>query len=195
MNANLIDITDSTDDDDYGNIQTKINIEPKTDKKNKKGKKNKLVKTVEIKDPHIENLEYKYKKQIEPEKVIIDRTNIVKENDEIVLIQKDNIRVDNKNVMKFIKFCIDTRLFDDTYYDFGNAFSIMATKLPSTFDLISLDGKNIDKLLFIEFFTNEINFDGDIEDVYNEIDKDKKDKITWEDFIEFFIPFVRYVTI
>ena len=192
MDTDLIEITESTDSDNTDS--PKIRTKPTKHKKQKKSK-NSLVKTVEIKDPKIKNLEYKYKQQIEPEKVIIDRTNIVKENDEIILIQKDNIRVDNKNVMKFIKFCIDSRLFDDTYYDFGNAFSIMATKLPSTFDLISLDGRSIDKILFIEFFTHEIEFDGDIEDVYNQIAKDSSDKITWEDFIEFFIPFVRYVTI
>ena len=192
MDTDLIDITESTDTDSTD--VPKINHKPPGKKKQKKNK-NTLVKTVEIKDPKIKNLEYKYKQQIEPEKVIIDRTNIIKDTDEIILIQKDNIHVDNKNIMKFIKFCIDSRLFDDTYYDFGNAFSIMATKLPTTFDLISLDGRSIDKVLFIEFFTREIEFEGDIENIYNEIAKDGSDKITWEDFIEFFIPFVRYVTI
>jgi len=192
MDTDLIEITESADSDGTDVPKTKHKT---TGKKKSKKSKGSIIKTVEIKDPNIKNLEYKYKQQIEPEKVIIDRTNIVKENDEIILIQKDNIRVDNKNVMKFIKFCIDSRLFDDTYYDFGNAFSIMATKLPTTFDLISLDGRSIDKILFIEFFTHEIEFDGDIENIYDEIAKDGSDKITWEDFIEFFIPFVRYVTI
>lgn len=192
MDTDLIELTESTDSDSID--VPKINQKPSENKIQNKSKDS-IDKTIETTDPKIKNLEYKYKQQIEPEKVIIDRTNITKETDEIILIQKDNIRVDNKNVMKFIKFCIDSRLFDDTYYDFGNAFSIMATKLPSTFDLISLDGKSIDKVLFIEFFTNEIEFDGDIEDIYNEIAKDNSDKIMWEDFIEFFIPFVRYVTI
>lgn len=192
MDTDLIELTESTDSDSID--VPKINQKPSENKKQNKSKDS-IDKTMETTDPKIKNLEYKYKQQIEPEKVIIDRTNITKETDEIILIQKDNIRVENKNVMNFIKFCIDSRLFDDTYYDFGNAFSIMATKLPSTFDLISLDGKSIDKVLFIEFFTNEIEFDGDIEDIYNEIAKDNSDKIMWEDFIEFFIPFVRYVTI
>ncbi len=114
---------------------------------------------------------------------------------DITLIKKENIEHENPNVMEFIKFCVDMRLFDETFYDFGNAFSIMPTKLPSTFDLISLDSKIIQKSLFYNFFNIEFTFNGDINDIFSEIDKDEKGHITWEDFIEFFIPFVKYVTI
>ena len=212
METDLIELSDSDNSNNSDNCKNNANndnnansgkpiiIKEKKQKHNKKklktnSKDSKRLPLVSKEPFSKENLEYKYKTQIEPDKVVIDRTNIVKENDEIILIQKDNISYENENVMNFIKFCIDRRLFDDTFYDFGNAFSIMATKLTSTFDLISLDGKLIENILFIEFFKNEIHFDGDIENVYNEIDKDKKGHITWEDFIEFFIPFVRYVTI
>ena len=208
MDTDLIELSDSDDintnspqkNNNQDKKNTKTDVKKKTKANTKAKTKNNKIKTEhpitnEVNNPSFENIEYKYKKHIEPDKDIIDRNNIVKENDEIILIQKENIHCDNKNIMKFIKFCIDRRLFDDTFYDFGNAFSIMATKLPSTFDIISLDGKLIENCLFIEFFSNEISFNGDIKDVYNNIDKDDKGHITWEDFIEFFIPFVRYVTI
>jgi len=135
-----------------------------------------------------------------------DKNNLNKENgndeimeigdkeDNITLIKKEKIEHSNPNVMNFIKFCIEMRLFDDNFYDFGNAFSIMATKLPTTFDLMSKDGKMIEKEVFISYFKQE-KYEGDLEDIFSEIDNDKTGFISWENFIEFFIPFVRYVTI
>ncbi len=116
------------------------------------------------------------------------------DKDEIIYIQKDNIESDDPLIMKFVAFCIKKRLFDDTFYDFGNKFSIVATKLPTTFDLMSKDGSRIEKEEFVKYFTKQ-KFKGDLEHIFNSIDDGDKGYVTWEDFIEFFVPFVKNVTI
>ena len=114
---------------------------------------------------------------------------------EIILIQKENIEADDPIIGDFITFCIDERLFDDTFYDYGNAFSIMATKLPITFEKMSDNGEDIDKKVFYNFFENEYKFDGDLDFIYEYIDTDNKESVTWDEFINFFLPFIRYVTV
>jgi hypothetical protein len=111
----------------------------------------------------------------------------------IVLIQKENITVDDAEVMHFIEFCVDKRLFDSTFYDYGNAFSIMATKLPMTFEQMTLDGESIEKNAFINFFKHT-NYDGDVEYIYNYIKKKDDEHIIWEELLDFFLPFIKYIT-
>ncbi len=116
------------------------------------------------------------------------------DKDEIIYIQKDNIESDDPLIMKFVAFCIKKRLFDDTFYDFGNKFSIVATKLPTTFDLMSKDGNSIKKEEFVKYFTKQ-KFKDDLEHIFDSMDDGNKGYVTWEDFIEFFVPFVKNVTI
>lgn len=114
---------------------------------------------------------------------------------EITLIQKENIEVDEPKIMEFISFCIDKNLFDNTFYDYNNAFSVIATKLPITFEKLSDDGENIPKERFIKVYKDTYHYEGDIEFVYNQMDTDQKDYITWEEYTDFFLPFVKYITI
>ncbi len=114
---------------------------------------------------------------------------------DIVLIEKENIEIDEPKVMDFIKFCIKKGLFDNTFYDYGNAFSVVATKLPRTFEQLSTDGESIIKTSFLKGFRKNFRYKGDIEFIYEYIDRDKKGFITWEEFTEFYLPFVRYTTI
>ncbi len=114
---------------------------------------------------------------------------------EILLIKKENIEVDDIKIMEFVNFCIDTRLFDNTFYDYGNAFSVMATKLPHTFDKLTKDGESITKDMFVTTFVKEYKYPGDIEYVYRFIDEDKNGCISWDEFVNFFVQFVVYISI
>ncbi|CAH6421120.1 Hypothetical protein KVN_LOCUS145 [uncultured virus] len=113
---------------------------------------------------------------------------------DIVLIQKENIVADDPKIMEFIKFSINNGIFDDTFYDYGNAFSVMATKLPILFEKLSDDGIKIKKNIFINYFSNKKGFYGDIKFIYNTIDKQQKGYISWEEITDFYLPFVKYVT-
>lgn len=112
---------------------------------------------------------------------------------DIILIQKENTNVDDTEVMHFINFCIDRNYFDNTFYDYGNAFSIIATKLPITFEQITTDGYNLEKGKFIDFF-EEANYDGDIEYIYNQISKQNKNILSWDELLDFFLPFIKNIT-
>jgi hypothetical protein len=114
---------------------------------------------------------------------------------DIVLIEKDTLESDEPKVKDFVKFCIKKGLFDNTFYDYGNAFSVVATKLPVTFEKLSSDGENIPKKAFVTGFTKSFRYKGDIEFIYKYIDKDNKGFITWEEFTQFYLPFVRYTTL
>lgn len=111
---------------------------------------------------------------------------------EVVVIKKEKIDAEEP-VIEFITFCVKNGMFDDTFYDYTNIFSVMATKLPITFDKMSKDGKHIKNKAFKNLFIKS-GFKGDINYIYNLIDTDKKGYITWEQFTEFFFPFVKYVT-
>jgi len=113
----------------------------------------------------------------------------------IILIQKDKVIVDDSRIMEFINFCIDNRYFDDTFYDYGNEWSIIATKLPDTFEKFSSDEDNVSKEKFITTVRDELLFKGDIEFIWESIEKENSASITWFEFIEFFLPFVRYTTV
>lgn len=116
-------------------------------------------------------------------------------SNEIILIQKDNIESDEPKVMQFIKFCIKNGIFDDTFYDYNNSFSVIATKLPTTFDKISNDGVKINKEAFIKFFKETSKYTGDTEFIFDCIDVKKNNYITWEQFADFYLPFIKFVTL
>jgi hypothetical protein len=184
MNTRLIELSDSEIDDCHeSNYDNKSNCENDNDNDTNKS----------TSENYIKNNKNKFTQIVNPSNDILNNNSSMVDSD-ITLVKKDNIEHKNPNVTRFVKFCISIRLFDDTFYDYGNAFSIMATKLHTTFDLFSLDGKIIKKELFIELFKNEFNYDGDILDIFNEMTKNNK-YITWGDFIEFFIPFVKHVTV
>ena len=129
---------------------------------------------------------------------LLDGEDIDEDSDEtheIILIQKEQIDYGPPEIARFIKFCLDNGYFDDTFYDYGNAFSILATKLPTTFEKISEDGETLDKESFINRFRDDLGFTGDLEVVWGAIDDTGKDTLDWEEFVDFFIPFVKAVTI
>ena len=114
---------------------------------------------------------------------------------EITLIQKDNISTDDKKVMNFINFCIKENIFDNTYYDYNNAFSIIATKLPVSFEKLSKDGENIKNDIFVKVFKNDYKYRGDLKYIFRQMDKENKGIISWEEYTNFFLPFVKYITV
>lgn len=118
-----------------------------------------------------------------------------KEDYKITLIEKKNVKVEDKTIMGFINYCVEEGIFDDTFYDYGNAFSIIATKLPKSFDYLSDDGENIRKKRFIRGFKKKYRYGGNIEAIYESIDRQEKGYIDWEEYIDFFLPFCKYVTI
>ena len=111
----------------------------------------------------------------------------------IILIQKENVSSDDPKIKRFIDFCIKTNIFDNTFYDYNNAFSIFATKLPAIFDTLS---KNdiIKKNKFITMYKRKYKYRGDIEYVYDQIDKEKRGYITTDELLDFFLPFIKYTS-
>jgi len=116
------------------------------------------------------------------------------------LIHNEYIDSDDPNISEFLKFCINKGLFDNTFYDMHNSFSVVATKLPQTFEKLSSNNdnendKNICKKTFIKKFKKEYGFLGDINFIYSCLDTSEKGFITWDEFIDFFLPFVQYITV
>lgn len=113
----------------------------------------------------------------------------------IYLIQNEQIDSDDPNISEFLKFCIKKGLFDNTFYDLHNTFSVVATKLPQTFEKLCSGKNDIFKNSFIKTFKSEYGYTGDISFIYNYLDSEKKGFITWDEFSDFFLPFVQYITI
>ena len=111
------------------------------------------------------------------------------------LIHNKNTTPDDPDISEFLEFCINKGLFDNTFYDIQNAFSVVATKLPKTFEKLSSNGSNIKKKSFVTRFRKDFGYKGDINFIYNCLDEKKKGFITWDEFIDFFLPFVQYVTV
>lgn len=110
-------------------------------------------------------------------------------------IHNENIDSDDPKISEFLKFCINKGLFDNTFYDMHNAFSVVATKLPQTFEKLSINGDDIKKKTFIKKFQKDYGFLGDINFIYNCLDTSKKGFITWDEFVDFFLPFIQYITV
>ncbi len=113
----------------------------------------------------------------------------------VYLVHNEQIDSDDPNISEFLKFCINKGLFDNTFYDMHNAFSVVATKLPQTFEKLSSGKKDIYRRSFIKKFKTEYGYPGDISFIYNCLDTENKGFITWDEFIDFFLPFVQYVTV
>lgn len=111
------------------------------------------------------------------------------------LIHNENTDSDDPNISEFVKFCIDKGFFDNTFYDMNNTFSVVATKLPKTFEKLSKNGDDVKKRVFIQKFKKEFGFPGNINFVYDCFDENKKGFVTWEDFVDFFLPFIQYITV
>ena len=141
------------------------------------------------------NDEIPYNKQLK----VKDNENTLNDtNDDdnsIYLVYNDNVDSDNPTISHFLNFCITNGLFDNTFYDTRNIFSVVATKLPVTFEKLSANGTDIKKKSFITKFKKIFNYDGDINYIYNTMDTEKKGFVTMDDFVDFFLPFVQYVTI
>jgi hypothetical protein len=117
------------------------------------------------------------------------------EEESLFLICNNEIDSDNPKISAFLKFCISKGLFDNTFYDTHNMFSVMATKLPNTFELLSDDGEDVPKPTFVKFFRKDVGFKGDINFIYNCLDSKKKGFVTWDEFLNFFLPFIKYITV
>ncbi|ARF09723.1 hypothetical protein Indivirus_2_102 [Indivirus ILV1] len=113
----------------------------------------------------------------------------------IYLVHNEEIDSDDPNISEFLKFCINKGLFDNTFYDMHNAFSVVATKLPQTFEKLCSGKTDIYKKSFIKKFKSEYGYPGNISFIYDCLDTENKGFITWDEFIDFFLPFVQYVTV
>src|SRR5579885_1642622 len=89
-------------------------------------------------------------------------------NDKVIyLIRNEQLDSEDPKVSEFLKFCLNKGLFDNTFYDWHNSFSIFATKLPKTFEKLSKDGNDIKKRTFITKFKKDFGYSGDINFIYN----------------------------
>lgn len=111
------------------------------------------------------------------------------------LIRNEYTNPDDPDISQFITFCISQGLFDNTFYDIHNTFSVVATKLPVTFEKLSKDGTDINKKTFISKFKKDFGYNGNIHFIYNCLDSKKKGFITWDDFVDFFLPYIQYITV
>lgn len=108
------------------------------------------------------------------------------ENDTMYLIHNSEPKSNDPKIANFLNFCINNGLFDNTFYDYKNTFSIIATKLNMTFEILSPNGVDINKNTFITKFKNEFGYTGDIDQIYKCFDKTGKGAITWDEFQDFF---------
>lgn len=115
-------------------------------------------------------------------------------SDKITLVQREIIRSEDLEVNKFIDFCLEQQLFDDSFYDYNNAFSIIATKLPTTMAKMSADGEVIKKIDFIRCFQKR-KYNGDSRHIFELIDKESQGMISCDDLVEFFLPFIKNITL
>jgi Ca2+-binding EF-hand superfamily protein len=60
---------------------------------------------------------------------------------------------------------------------------------------MSDDGKTVDKEDFIKTFKKKMKYRGDLNYIYSLIDTDDKGYFYWNEMIDFYLPFVRNVTI
>lgn len=111
------------------------------------------------------------------------------------LVHNRCLNSDDPNIDQFLTFCLENGLFDNTFYDMHNRFSAVATKLPRTFEKLSKDGNDVKKRTFIAKFKKEFKYPGDINFIYNCLDSNKKGFITLDEFVDFFLPYIQYVTI
>ena len=138
-----------------------------------------------------------FKKEIITESSLEEEINDSDDEKEntMYLIHNENTDSDDPNISEFVKFCIDRGFFDNTFYDMNNTFSVVATKLPKTFEKLSKNGDNVKKRVFIQKFRKDFGFHGDINFIYNCFDENKKGFVTWDEFVDFFLPFIEYITV
>jgi hypothetical protein len=128
-----------------------------------------------------------YDAYIREEECIIDDIN------DITFIFR-NHKIKDKQIKQFIRFCIKKQLFNDTFYDYGNEFSIVATKLPDTFFNISKGNETISERRFKYIFNKKIKYNGNINYIYFQFDPDQNGHIVWDDFRDFFLQFIKNIT-
>lgn len=95
----------------------------------------------------------------------------------------------DRTVQSFIDDCLKHHLFDNTFYDYNNMVSILATKLPQTFCKMSNYTDSITKQQFIDFFTS-FGFSSDLEQIFAVFIKKSVNELTWFEFRDFFLPFI-----
>lgn len=162
-------------DDECYNINNEIESEHSNDKKNNDSQINITAK---------ENSE-----EVNEEKDSEDS------EDTLYLIYNKHVDSDDPKISDFLKFCMKEGLFDNTFYDMHNKFSVVATKLPTTFERLSKNGDDVKKRTFIQKFKKEFGYSGDINFIYNRLDVEHKGFVTWDEFLDFFLPYIQYITV
>lgn len=133
------------------------------------------------------NEEDEYDPYVCEEEYIIDDIN------DITFIFR-NHKIEDKQIEKFVNFCIKKQLFNDTFYDYGNEFSVVATRLPDTFFSLSKGKEIITKRRFKYIFNKKLKFKGNTNHIYLQLDPNQNGHIIWDDFRDFFLQFVKNVT-
>lgn len=121
------------------------------------------------------------------EKPKSNKNNDIINNIEITIVNEYRKNDDLSD--EFVAYCIENKLFDNDYYDYSNVFSIIGTKLPMTFDDIAKNTTSVNKPTFCSYFKNFKN----PEYIFDIINKDNKKYIQWDDFKEFFLPYIKNV--
>lgn len=173
MNYGLIELSENSESEDYESVKSNDSLElSDIESYSFKNFENKLI-----------PIEYYESDEV--------KTGLMK----VTLVKKDDNIISDKKLKHFIKFCVSKNLFDDTFYDYSNIFSIIGTKLSTTFEKISKNKYYINKKDFVREFKKKYKYTGDINYIYNIIDMNKNGEITWIDFKEFFLPFVKNITL
>src|SRR5437879_2600707 len=83
-------------------------------------------------------------------------------NDKPVFLICNNCTTsDDPDISDFLSFCIKNGYFDNTFYDYKNTLSVIATKLPVTYGkLCGSNKKDIKKNVFVKKFKNEFGYKG-----------------------------------
>lgn len=107
-----------------------------------------------------------------------------------LLIERKKINYETNEVLQFINFCIKEKLFDDTYYDYNYEFSVISTKITKVFSKFSND-----VIAKPDFANTYSNYPGNIYAIYDFIDQDQKQYITYDEMANFFLSYVKTITI
>lgn len=114
---------------------------------------------------------------------------IIDDNIEITIIKE--YKKNDSILDDFVEYCIKNELFNNDYYDHSDIFSIIETKLPTTFDNMAKNNSTVSKVAFCNYFTNFKNS----KYIFDLMDKDNKKYICWDDFKNLLLPYIKNVVI
>lgn len=109
-------------------------------------------------------------------------------------VYSDHRARSDKRLVAFVDFCCEKKLFHDQHLNLADRDAIFETGLPETFESICKNKKGISKQNFIRYFRQQ-QYSGDLKYLFQQLDRRRHGLISWEDFADFFFPFIRKVVI